>query len=339
MHAVDVAHTKAVRLGPMVTCDGFDIDRPIRVQTHWHYDHLGGFGSSKRGELVMSRWTVDLLKGEHPDLEIRANVHVPKLGKPHEVDGIAIKLESSSHCLGAVQVAVKLPDGKWVGYSGDFSYPINDVISVDELVVDATYGDPGTDRTYSQLEAEEALAERFPLALREGPVQILAHGGVAERALAVLHEVIDDVPVLAGKRMCHAADVYRKASYPLPHIYHADSEEGLSIIRDGRYLRLWGHGQSMLNDALPGTVFRLTKFAADEAIKQEGHRLYRVGLSNHAGFDGTMKYVERTGARLVLTDGSRSSDQKARALAAAITRELAVEARAATPQPTLQYGK
>ena len=213
------------------------------------------------------------------------------------------------------------------------------VIRVDELVVDATYGDPATNRTYSQLEAEEALSEGIQLALREGPVQIFAQGGVAERALAVLHEVIDDVPVLAGKRVCHAAAVYRTASYPLPRVYHADSEEGLSIIRDGRYLRLWGHGQSMSNDSLPGTGFRLTKFAADEAIKQESRRLYRVGLSNHAGFDGTIRYVERTGAGFVLTDGTRSSDQKARALATAITRELGIDARAATPKPTLQYGK
>ena len=339
MHNVDVAYNRAIRLGSRVTCDGFDIDRSIRVQTHWHYDHMDGFGPSKRGELVMSRWTVDLLKEKHPDLEIRANVHVPKLGSPHEVDGTAIKLESSSHCLGAVQVAVELANGKWVGYSGDFSYPVDKVIRVDELVVDATYGNPGTDRTYSQLEAEEALFKRVQFALREGPIQIFAQGGVAERALAVLHEVIGDIPVLAGKRMCHAAEVYRMASYPLPRVYRADSEEGLSIIRDGHYLRLWGHGQSMPNDSLSGTGFRLTKFAADEAIKQEGHRLYRVGLSNHAGFDGTMKYVERTGARFVLTDGSRSSGQKARALAAAITRELEIDARPATPQPTLQYGK
>ena len=177
MHEVDVAYSTAVRLGPKVTCDGFDIDRPIRVQTHWHHDHMRGFGPSKRRELVMSRWTVDLLKEKHPDLGIRANVHVPELGEPHEVEGTTIVLESSSHCLGAVQVAVKLANGKWVGYSGDFSYPISNVIGVDELVVDATYGDPATHRTYSQLEAEEAFSEQVQFALREGPIQILAQGG------------------------------------------------------------------------------------------------------------------------------------------------------------------
>lgn len=339
MHDVDVAYNKAIRLGHKVTCDGFDIDRFIRIQTHWHQDHMNGFGSSKRGELVMSRWTVDLLKDKHPDLEFRANVHVPELGEPHDIDDIAIKLESSSHCLGAVQAAVKLADGKWVGYSGDFSYPIDTVIAVDELVVDATYGDPVTNRTYSQLEAEEALSEQVQFCLREGPVQIYAQGGVAERALAVLHDVIDGVPVLAGKRMCHAAEVYRMASYPLPSVQDADSNEGLSIIRDGHYVRLWGLGQSMPNSSLPGTGFRLTKFACEEAMKQEADRLYRVGLSNHAGFDGTMDYVARTGADFVLTDGSRSSPRKARALAAAITRELGIAARPATPQPTRQYGK
>ena len=338
MHAVDVAYNKAIRLGSKVTCDGFDIDRPIRVQTHWHYDHMNGFGPSKRGELVMSRWTVDLLKEKHPDLEVRANVHVPELGKPYEVDGTTLMLEGSSHCLGAVQVAVKLASGKWGGYSGDFSYPVDNVIRVDELVVDATYGDPRTNRTYSQLEAEEALAAQVQLALREGPVQFYAQGGVAERALAVLHEVIDDVPVVAGKRICHAAEVYRMASYPLPHVHRVDTDEGLSIIRDGRYVRLWGHGQSMPNDSLPGTGFRLTKFAADEAIKRKVTGFGEC-LSKPRRIRWADENTERTGARFVLTDGSRSSDQKARALAAAITRELEIDARPASPQPTLQYGK
>ena len=289
----------------------------------------------------MSRGTVELLKQQHPDLEIRANVHVPEPGELLDLNGAKIKLESSFHCLGAVQVAVRLGDGKWVGYSGDFSYPIDSVIRVDELVVDATYGDPATDRGYSQLDAEEALATRVQRALRDGPVQILAHGGVTERALAVLHnaEVIDDVPVLAGKRMCHAMEVHRQESYPLPMVHQADSNKGLSIIHEGRYLRCWGQGQSMSNDSLPGTAFRLTKFAADEVVKQEGDRLYRIGFSNHAGFGGTMEYIERTGATFVMTDGTRSSEQKARALAAAITRELGIDARPATPQATLRYGK
>ena len=289
----------------------------------------------------MSRGTVDLLKRQHPDLEIRANVHVPEPGELLELNGAKIKLESSFHCLGAVQAAVSVGDGKWVGYSGDFSYPIDNVIRVDELVVDATYGDPATDRAYSQVDAEEALVTQVQLALRDGPVQILAHGGVTERALAVLHntEVIDDVPVLAGRRMCHAMEVYRKASYPLPQVHQADSSRGLSIIHEGRYLRCWGQGQSMSNDSLPGTAFRLTKFAADEVVKQEGDRLYRIGFSNHAGFVGTLEYIERTGAGFVMTDGTRSSEQKARALAAAITRELGIDARPATPQATLRYGK
>lgn len=339
MPEVDVAYSTAILLGDKVSCDGFHIDRPIRVQTHWHYDHMSGFGSSKRGELVMSRWTRDLLTHNHPDLVLRANVHTPKMGKVIEVEDMKIKLEGSSHCLGAVQVAVKGSNGKWVGYSGDFSYPLDTVIRVDELVVDATYGDPSTNRMYSQLDAEEALAAQVQLALREGPVHLFAQGGVAERALAVLREVLNNVPVLAGERACHAANVYRRASYPLPPVHHADSENGFRIIREGCYLRLWGHGQSMPNDTLPGTKFWLTKFAAHEAIREEGHQSYRVGLSNHAGFEGTMNYIERTGARFVLTDSSRSSPQKAEALAAAITRELEIDSRPARPKRTMRYGR
>ena len=55
------------------------------------------------------------------------------------------------------QVEVELPDGKRVGYSGDFGWPLNDVIKVDALVLDATYGNPQSEVNYTQSEADEAF--------------------------------------------------------------------------------------------------------------------------------------------------------------------------------------
>ena len=64
--------------------------------------------------------------------------------------------------LGAVQVLVELEDGTRVGYSGDFQWPIEDVIQVDALVVDSTYGKPANVRKFTQGECEERLIEVDP---------------------------------------------------------------------------------------------------------------------------------------------------------------------------------
>jgi Cft2 family RNA processing exonuclease len=37
-------------------------------------------------------------------------------------------LLSSGHMLGAVQVALEMPDGRRIGYPGDFHWPVDDVI-------------------------------------------------------------------------------------------------------------------------------------------------------------------------------------------------------------------
>ena len=68
---VDVLGSGAVILGPKVTCDGFHVDRPIRVQTHIHTDHMNGFTSSLAGEVVMTKPTRDLLAHDHPALTER----------------------------------------------------------------------------------------------------------------------------------------------------------------------------------------------------------------------------------------------------------------------------
>ena len=44
----------------------------------------------------------------------------------------------------------------------------------------------------------------------------------------------------------------------------------------------------------------------DHPLLQFSERAYRVALSNHADFEGTLAYVEATGAQRVVTDNTRS---------------------------------
>ena len=53
-------------------------------------------------------------------------------------------------------------------------------------------------------------------------------------------------------------------------------------------------------------------------------RAYKVALSNHADFSGTLEYVRATGAKRVVTDNTRNHGVE---LALAIKNRLGVDAR------------
>ncbi len=175
---VDVLDSGAVMLGDNVVCDGFAHDREFRVQTHIHDDHMGGFNRSKGcQDILLSPETLALLIAEfNADLAYRENLLPVTRGEHCELDdGTRVLLEASNHILGSCQVAVCLTDGRRLGYSGDFGWPIERIIEVDELVVDSTYGSPRSIRGYTQAEAEAALIEVVSKRVRHGPVHIRAH--------------------------------------------------------------------------------------------------------------------------------------------------------------------
>ena len=168
---VDVLASGAVVLGDNIVCDGYAPGREFRVQTHIHDDHMGEFDRSKGcQDIVLSPETLSLLIAEYnADLAYRENLLPVNRGDRKNLDdGSAVQLLASNHILGSCQVAVDQRVGRRVGYSGDFGWPLDDVIEVDELVVDSTYGSPRSVRRYTQAEAEVSLMEVVFQRLRHG---------------------------------------------------------------------------------------------------------------------------------------------------------------------------
>ena len=199
---VDVLSSGAVCLGSKVVCDGFAEGYPFRVQTHIHDDHMGGFNKSKGyQDLLMSPGTYSLLVADlNAELEYRDNFHQVKYGDGYVLpnDGSKLFLTPSNHMLGSCQVALELPDGYRIGYSGDFGWPLQEVIKVDELVLDSTYGGPRSIRRYTQGEAEECFVNLACERLHYGPLHISAYRGTVERVLHLLNANVN-VPILAGE--------------------------------------------------------------------------------------------------------------------------------------------
>lgn len=307
---VDVFDNGAVRLGSMTVCDGYAEGYPFRVQTHVHDDHMGEFDTSKGlQDLFMSPETRKLLIAErNADIEYRDNLIPVKRGVTRKLnDGSELTLLPSGHMLGSCQVALELPNGVRCGYSGDFAWPLNEVIQVDELVVDSTYGNPASVRSYTQGEAESCLLEIVCQRLRYGSVHVNAHRGTVERVLQVLAANVD-VPILATARLIREIDVYRNHGFAAGALVRLDSEAGRLALQERSYVRLYSKGDGFGNELIEGTSVTCSAYmvGTDHPLLKFSERAYRVALSNHADFDGTLAYVEATGAKTVVTDNTRT---------------------------------
>ena len=307
---VDVLGDGTICLGSNVACDGFAEGFPIRVQTHVHDDHMARFEKSKGlQDLIMRTETYSLLVAEkNADLEYRDNLFCLANGKEFVLDdGSLLRLPPSNHMLGACQVSLERTDGLRIGYSGDFGWPLEQVIQVDTLVVDSTYGNPASIRQYSQAEAEECLFGLVFRQIRQGPVHVYAHRGTIERVLHVLGDNIG-VPMLGTERLIKEIEVYQRYGLAVGELISVNSEAGRHAMQERSYVRLYSKGDGFANEPLDGTNVTCSAYmvAKDNPLLQYSSRAYRVALSNHADFNETLAYVKATGARTVVTDNTRN---------------------------------
>lgn len=330
---VDVLSTGAVRLGGNLVCDGFAEGSSFRVQTHLHDDHMGEFDRSLGlQDFYMSPETFDLLIAErNAGIDIRSNIHAVARGTTQLLpDGSQLTLLPSAHMLGACQVAVDLPDGSSLGYSGDFSWPLDSTIKVDELVVDSTYGSPGSVRQYTQGEAEQALIEIVCTRLRHGSVHIKAHRGTIQRVIHVLGGNVG-VPILGSNRLLREVEVYRRHGFAVEDVQSLESSSGRAALKERSYVRLYSKGDGWDSERLEGSTVTISAYMADRKhpLTIYSDRAFKVALSNHADFEGTLAYVSATGAQRVVTDNTRNHGVE---LACEISRRLGVDARASSNQ-------
>ena len=341
--AIDILPSGAVVLGRAITADGHDKPRMFRIQTHLHADHMQGFANSLRQNVILAPELRDLLRKRFPQLPCRSKdtgVHTPKCGEIYPVTdprtGLShlVRQEYAGHMLGATQCSVALPDGIRVGYSGDFSWPLDEVIEVDQLVVDATYGDPESVREFTQDQAEERFVELVSEKVNEGQgVEIIARPGVAERALMVIsmHSLdrTGDVAIIANELIRHHASVYREHGHAMvTEIIENGTEAQREAVKSGRYIRFWpSTGGGALIGAQGFRIQLMMTFRGHgEESESEKTGITTIGISNHADHNQTLEYIRRSGAEVVVTDASRAGPEKARKLAEVLVRDLGVRA-------------
>jgi putative mRNA 3-end processing factor len=288
-------------------------------------------------DLYMSEATRSLLIAEfNADLEIRTNIIGVSPGTALECAGGQLTLLSSGHMLGAVQVRLEERDGRRLGYSGDFHWPIPDVMQVDELVVDSTYGGEDSVRRYSQADAETRFLQLIFDKLKRGSVHIKAHRGTVQRAIQLLSGNVN-VPVLASARLCHEVRIYQEYGCAVGPLTLLTCAEGREALKGNTYVRLYSKGDGDPVELKEGTKIVLSAFMnkTTDPVIEYSERGCSVALSNHADFNGTLEYVAATGAKIVVTDNSRGRGIE---LANAIRYRLGIDARPSTNLESREWG-
>lgn len=336
--AVDVSPRGAVRLGPTVACDGFLSDVTVRVQTHIHDDHMAGFNSSKHQLIVCSLATRALLiQSLDAELPYRSNLIGLAQDELFTAEDIELKLHSSRHMLGAVQVSVEYSGGERLGYSGDFTWPLERVPTVDVLVLDSTNGSPMSPRSFARDETDDGLVELVSNAGGNGAVHVMAHRGTLHRVGVLLSDAFN-TPMVGSRRLCGEVDIHRRFGYAIGPVYEEGSQQYDEVLAEGRYIRLYGKGDGDPFGVEDGTIIYVSAYRSRETepVVSIDERCFRVVMSEHADFEGIVEYVRATSAHTVVTDSVRSA--QAATLAVELQRRLGVDARPSSSRRTRAWG-
>jgi putative mRNA 3-end processing factor len=338
-YPIGVSPDGGIVLGTEIICDGFSRDIPYRVQTHVHTDHLTHFNASKgKQDILLSEITRDLLVQEfNADLPYRQNLKSLPLNQNRKFGTSEITFRSSGHMLGAVQVQVRTKCGFSVGYSGDFGWPLDNVIQVDALVLDSSYGSPDSVRLFSQDEAEAKFLELVLDRTRIGPTHVKAHRGTLHRSLQALSGELQ-IPLLGSPRLCREVEIYKGNGYSIDPVTDATSPLGKEILRSANYVRFFTtrDKQPVCPECKTSIVLSAYMTQPDNPLLQYSDSSFCIAMSDHADFNETLEYVRATGAKFVLTDNSRNG--KAATLASEIKARLGIPAEASQNVYTREWG-
>jgi putative mRNA 3-end processing factor len=341
-----MGHNGAILLGDLVSADGFHDGSALRVQTHVHHDHLVDFTRSKGlQDIALTPASFELLIALFDaDLPYRRNTNIFPLdfNMPLTRAGHIVELAPTGHMLGCAQVRVTQPDGYRISYSSDFSWPLpGKVLECEELIVDATYGDPGCVREYTRDLVKERLLEIVTKRIMDGPILFFGHRGRIQYAMEFLGNSLRGIPMYASESQLSFAKVYQAFGHEMRDPLPCDSEQAIGA-RMRREPGLHFYSLSEFELAEPrenaySVILSAYAVPKEDPVLEYNERGCRVALTDHADFHGTIAFVKATGATRILTDASRGGN--ALGLASALKDLLKVEARPLQRSASPHWGK
>ncbi|MCL2642876.1 MAG: MBL fold metallo-hydrolase [Candidatus Bathyarchaeota archaeon] len=322
-----VTKTGAVLLGNYVACDAFDANRPLRIVTHAHGDHLGGLRKSIKHceKVIMTPATRDLAEIVNPKFQLQNNnILTLEYGKPFRYnDDETITLLKADHIMGASQVLVETANGTRIVYTGDFKLEGTPVIDCDILVVEATYGNPSCRRNFD-VNINELLVAMIERRLRGGTVYVFGFYGKLQEVMHMLRKADVEVPFVMPDTVHEVSKVCDIYGMNLGSLTLDTSNEGQELLDSNLPCVAFYHTNSRFKVGLNHARICVSGWEFQNPCRQINEHEYLVALSDHSDFDNLIEYVKRSKAKQVITDNYRSTHGKA--LADEITKRIGVPA-------------
>lgn len=296
---------------------------PFSFVSHAHGDHI-----ARHVEALGTEATLAIMAERLPGAKTRNRA----LAYRNELrfGGLSLELFPAGHILGSAQIRITR-NGHRTVYTGDLNdrpsrtaEPL-EVASCDTLVIEATFGNPRY-RFPPKEEVENRMASFAQACIEEGvlPVFLAYALGKTQEAAKILGEM--GFSVLVQKDAWRICELYREQGVTFPNagplLRHP--RHGEVVITTPR-----GRGEAFLASVPMRTCF-LSGWAVDHGARYRIRADAALPLSDHADFDGLLRYVEATGASEVLTFHG-SADDLARQL-----RHRGITARALSASPQLE---
>lgn len=304
-----VTKSGAVLLGDSVACDAFDADRPLRIVTHAHADHLGGLRKSIKccEKVLMTPATRDLAEIVNPTFKLRnENVHTLEYDQPFRYNDETITLLKAEHIMGASQVLVEDVNDTRIVYTGDFKLEGTPVIDCDVLVVEATYGNPLCRRNFD-VDVSDLLVSMIERRLRGGTVYIFGFYGKLQEVMQMLRKADVEVPFVMPNTVHEVSKVCNNYGMNLGSLTLDSSSEGQELLNKDLPCVAFYHTNTRFKVGLDSARICVSGWEFQNPCKQIDAQEYLVALSDHSDFDSLIEYVKRSKAKQVITDNYRSS--------------------------------
>ena len=329
----------AVLLGNSVACDAFDNNKPIRVVTHAHADHLVGLKRSLREcETVLmtsaTRDLIEVMKGSR----VLANGPVKTLdyGETIKYCNEHITLIKSEHILGSAQVMVEDDSGNKVAYTGDFKLAGTPVVNCDTLVIEATYGIPSYRRPF-KVDVKDFLVSIIEKQLRKGAVYVFGYHGKLQEVMQILHNADVSVPFVMPEKILNVSKVSEHHGMHLGCLTLSTSKGGRTLLEENLPCVAFYHMNTRGHIGLHNPRICVSGWEFHSPYRRIGAKEYLIALSDHSDFDDLIEYVRLSKPKHVITDNYRVSHGET--LAKEIKKRLGIKAEAMPLKKSAQYRK
>ncbi len=267
--------------------------------SHAHADHV-----APHREILCSSVTAGFLaKRFRP----RGEICSLAFGEVMERDGFRFRLCPAGHILGSAQLHLeRLSDGASLLYTGDFKLRAGvtseaaEALAADTLIMETTYGLP----RYRFPASESVLAQMAAFAAEnvdEGVAPMFAAYslGKAQEVMLALGQRVPELRFVLHDSAARMTQIYEEMGYAMPHwevLGASTSCSGKVVIAPPSAIR-----SQQLRKVKPRVTAMVSGWGIDPAARFRYQVDEVFPLSDHAGYDDLLRYVEMVNPAVTLT--------------------------------------